>query len=117
MSTEKIKAEILGKLKRHYGKTLEMATPEQVYQACAMCIKDRLIDEWLDAKLKAEKEGKKTVFYMSAEFLIGRALVNNMVNLKVFEKYQKALSELGLDIYEIEKEERDPCLLYTSRCV
>ncbi len=110
MSTEKIKTEILGKLKRHYGKTLEMATPEQVYQACAMCIKDRLIDEWLDAKLKAEKEGKKTVFYMSAEFLIGRALVNNMVNLKVFEKYQKALSELGLDIYEIEKEERDPAL-------
>lgn len=68
---------ILGKLKRHFGKTLENASMEHIYQACAFCVRDEIMDRWINARNKVDKQGKKMVLYMSAEFLIeiGRAHV------------------------------------------
>ena len=101
---------ILGKLKRHFGKTLENASMEHIYQACALCVRDEIMDRWINARNKVDKEGKKMVLYMSAEFLIGRALVNNMINLEIFDKYKAALDYMGVDIHQVEQEENDAAL-------
>ena len=104
---EQIKEEILGKLKRHFGKTLEEATKEQVYKAVAMSVRDRILDKWTDANKLAVQQGQKRVYYLSAEFLMGRALVNNMVNLELLNEYEEALGDLGFNITEVEEQERD----------
>lgn len=101
---------IAGKLKRHFGRTLENASKEHVYQACALCVRDEIMDKWIKCKEEVDKEGKKMLLYMSAEFLMGRALVNNMINLDIFDKYKKALKEIGIDIYDVEEEEDDAAL-------
>ena len=101
---------ILGKLKRHFGKTLENASMEHIYQACALCVRDEIMDRWINARNKVDKQGKKMVLYMSAEFLIGRALVNNMINLEIFDKYKAALDYMGVDIHQVEQEENDAAL-------
>lgn len=101
---------IEGKLKRHFGKTTDTATKEQIYQAVALCVRDEMIDNWVPAKEKIKKEGYKKLLYMSAEFLMGRALLNNMVNLKMTDKYNAALEKLGLKLAEIEEVENDAAL-------
>ena len=98
---------ILGKLKRHFAKTLETATTEELYKASAMCIRDEIVDMWVSANEKADDEGLKKVYYLSAEFLMGRAYTNNMINLGVLDKYQAAFDYLGLDMAEIAGKERD----------
>ena len=98
---------IVGKLKRHFGKTLENATKEELYKASAICIRDEIIDKWVAANAQVEKRGLKRVYYMSAEFLMGRAYTNNLVNLGLKERYQKAFSSLGLDLDDIAWQERD----------
>lgn len=98
---------ILGKLKRHFGKTISDASNEQIYQACAMCVRDEIMDKWLRANKRIDKQGLKRVYYMSAEFLMGRALVNNMINLDVYDKYKEALKTLKVDIDTIEEQEKD----------
>ena len=104
---EKIKEEILGKLRRHFGRTLEEATEEQVYQACALSIRDRIVEEWMDANQKLVRDGKKRLYYLSAEFLMGRALGNNLINLGLMSEYRDALSDFGFSLEEIEGQERD----------
>lgn len=101
---------IRGKIKRHFGKMLEEASDEQIYEACALCVQDEIMDRWASSKSEIERQGKKVVFYMSAEFLIGRALGNNLVNLKQFNAYKEALDELGVDIGDIENVENDAAL-------
>ena len=76
---------IRSKLKRHFGKTLENASMELIYQACALCVRDETMDEWTRSQENIQKQGKKMLVYMSAEFLMGRALVNNMINLGKFD--------------------------------
>lgn len=98
---------IIGKLKRHFGKTLDNATTEEIYKSCAICIRDEMLDDWVTADEDLNRAGRKRLYYMSAEFLIGRAFVNNMVNLGIDEKYERAFAELGLDLDEISGQERD----------
>ncbi len=104
---EKIKENILAKLKKDFGLTLEDAGPEQVYKACALAVRDEIVEKWIDANSKVAREGKKRLYYMSAEFLMGRALVNNMINAGVEENYKKALEELGYSLDVIEEQESD----------
>ncbi|MEI6102028.1 MAG: glycogen phosphorylase, partial [Eubacteriales bacterium] len=107
LSKQQIKEDILGKLKRHFGKLLNEATPEEIYKACALTLRDNILDEWMDANMMVSKTGKKSLYYLSAEFLLGRALVNNMINMHLFRECKDALAELGFPIDEIEEQERD----------
>lgn len=98
---------ILGKLKRHYGKTLETATTEELYKASAICIRDEIVDMWVTGNQKADSAGLKKVYYLSAEFLMGRAYINNMINLGILDRYKDAFDYLGLELSDIANQERD----------
>ncbi len=104
---KEIKNEILGKLKRHFGKTLEEASTDQIYKSVALSIRDLIVDKWTDANKQVVRQGLKRVYYLSAEFLMGRALVNNMVNMHLLSDYKEVLEDLGLKLDNIEEQERD----------
>ncbi len=104
---EQIKSNILGKLRRYYAKTVETATPEQLYKALAMTVRDELMDKWAKSRECLENAHKKELYYLSFEFLMGRALGNNILNILKTDAYSEALSELGLDISKIEETEND----------
>jgi len=106
-SKEEIKREIISTLKRTYGRTLDNASPQQLYKACAMSIKEMIVERWTDANIQVMAQGLKRVYYLSAEFLMGRALINNMVNLNVLNEYKEVMEELGLDLNSIEDQEND----------
>ncbi|WP_300714935.1 glycogen/starch/alpha-glucan phosphorylase, partial [uncultured Acetatifactor sp.] len=93
-----------------YRKNLEEATPQQIFQAAAYSIKDRVIGNWMSTQKAYDKEDPKMVYYMSMEFLMGRALGNNMVNLQAYEGAKEVLEELGVDINVIEDQEPDAAL-------
>lgn len=99
--------EIVGKLKRHFGKTLANASMDEIYKASAMSIRDAITELWVSAKSKADKEGKKKVYYLCAEFLMGRAFMNNIVNLGLWEKYKAAFDCLGINVADITAQETD----------
>ncbi len=108
--TELFKRSVLYNVRTLYRKTLEEATPQQIFQAVSYAIKDAIIDNWMDSQKQYEKQDVKIVYYMSMEFLMGRALGNNMINLQAYEEAKKALEELGVDINVIEDQEPDPAL-------
>ena len=93
-----------------YRKTLEEATPQQIFQAASLAIKDRIIGNWMTTQKAYEKEDPKMVYYMSMEFLMGRALGNNLINLQAYEGAKEVLEELGVDINVIEDQEPDAAL-------
>lgn len=104
---EQIKENIKGKLKRHFGKTLENASSEQVYQSVALTVRDMILDQSLEAEAVVAEKQMKRLYYISAEFLMGRALVNSMINLGVYEDYRHVLGEIGHPIERLEEEEND----------
>jgi starch phosphorylase len=110
ISKDQIKQSIIGKLQRYYGKTLGEATPYQVYFAVASTLRDQIMKRWVDSKEEDRLEGGKRVYYLSIEFLLGRALFNNALNLLATEPYTKALTELGLIWRDIIEEEPEPGL-------
>ncbi len=93
-----------------YRKTLEEATPQQIFQAISYAIKDQIVENWMDTQKAYEKQDLKTVYYMSMEFLMGRALGNNMINLQAYDTVKEALLELGLDLNVVEDQEPDAAL-------
>ena len=93
-----------------YRKTLEEATQEQIFQAVSYSVKDVIIDNWLETQNAYEEQDPKVVYYMSMEFLMGRALGNNLINLGAYGEVREALEELGLDLNVIEDQEPDPAL-------
>ncbi len=93
-----------------YRKTLEEATQQEIYQAVSYAVKDVVIDEWLATQQTFNKEDPKIVYYMSMEFLMGRALGNNLINLTAYKEVKEALEEIGLDLNAIEDQEPDPAL-------
>ena len=107
---EEFKKEIVENVKNQYRKTIDEATPQQVYQAVSYAVKDYIIDRWIATHKEYEKKNVKTLYYLSMEFLMGRALGNNMINLTCFNEVKEALDELGFDINAIEDEEPDPAL-------
>ena len=107
---ELFKRSVLYNVKTLYRKTMEEATPQQIFQAVSYAIKDAIVDHWMDSQKAYEKQDVKIVYYMSMEFLMGRALGNNMINLQAYQDAAEALEELGVDINLIEDQEPDPAL-------
>ena len=107
---EEFKKSVKENVKFLYRNTLEEATQEQIFQAVSYTVKDVIIDNWLKSQKAYEKQDPKIVYYMSMEFLMGRALGNNLINLGAYGEVKEALEELGLDINCIEDQEPDPAL-------
>ena len=108
--TELFKRSVLYNIKTLYRKTLEEATDQQIFQAVSYAIKDAVVDQWLATQKEFEKQDPKMVYYLSMEFLMGRALGNNMINLQAYKEAAKALEELGIDINVVEDQEPDAAL-------
>lgn len=104
------KRSVLYNVKTLYRKTLEEATPQQIFQAVAYAIKDAVVDNWMTTQKEYEEQDPKMVYYLSMEFLMGRALGNNIINLQAYEPVKEALDELGLDLNVIEDQEPDAAL-------
>ena len=107
---EKFKKELEANVRMLFRRKLEEATPQQIYQAVAYSVKDDIIDNWIETHKAYEKQDKKMVYYMSMEFLMGRALGNNMINLLCYDDVRETLEELGLDLNLIEDQEPDAAL-------
>ncbi|MCI5874880.1 MAG: glycogen/starch/alpha-glucan phosphorylase [Clostridiales bacterium] len=97
-------------VKNLYRKTLEEASQQEIFQAVSYTVKDEIIDKWLSTQQTYDKEDPKIVYYMSMEFLMGRALGNNLINLKSYKEVKEALEEIGLNLDAIEDQEPDPAL-------
>ena len=107
---EAFKESVKENVKFLYRKTLEEATQEQIFQAVSYTVKDVIIDDWLESQNAYHEKDPKIVYYMSMEFLMGRALGNNLLNLTAYDEVKEALEELGLDLNVIEDQEPDPAL-------
>ncbi len=110
LNKEEVKQSIKDYMKVLFFKTVEEATPQQIYQAVAFAVKDHVVDQWMATRRTCAKNDVKTVYYMSMEFLTGRALGNIIINLKGNKAIRDALDELGLDLENIEEEEPDAAL-------
>ncbi len=97
-------------VKNLYRKTLEEASQQEIFQAVSYTVKDEIIDKWLATQQTFDREDPKIVYYMSMEFLMGRALGNNLINLKAYKEVKEALEEMGLNLDLIEDQEPDPAL-------
>ena len=107
---EAIKKSIIDNVKNQFRKTIDEATPQQVYQAVAYAVKDVIIDNWIATQKTFDDLKVKKVYYLSMEFLMGRALGNNIINLGEQKEIREALEELGFDLNAIEDQESDPAL-------
>ena len=109
-SKEEFKKNVISNCKSLYRKNIEEANDQEVFQAVSYAVKDIIIDKWIATHKQYEKDDPKMVYYMSMEFLMGRALGNNMINLCAYDEIKEALDELGLDINVIEDQEPDAAL-------
>ena len=107
---EAFKKSVKDNVKFLYRKTIEEATQEQIFQAVSYTVKDVIIDNWLETQKAYDEQDPKIVYYMSMEFLMGRALGNNLINLCAYGEVKEALEELGFDLNCIEDQEPDPAL-------
>ena len=107
---EAFKKVVSDNVKTLYRKTLKEASDQQIFQAVCYAVKDTIIDNWMDTQKAYEKKDPKTVYYLSMEFLMGRALGNSLINLREYKEVAEALDELGIDINLVEDQERDAAL-------
>ena len=110
ISKEALKQSIIDNVKVLYKKTIDEASTEQVFQAVSYAVKDIIIDNWIKTHKAYEEKDVKVLYYMSMEFLMGRALGNNLINLGELKEVKEALDEMGFDLNAIEDEEPDPAL-------
>jgi len=107
---ETFKNSVKENVKMLYRKNLEDASQQEIYQAVCYAVKDVIIDNWLKTQKAMEEQDPKILYYMSMEFLMGRALGNNLINLTAYKQVQEALEEMGLNLNLLEDQERDPAL-------
>ena len=107
---ETFKNSVKENVKMLYRKNLEDASQQEIYQAVCYAVKDVIIDNWLKTQKAMEEQDPKILYYMSMEFLMGRALGNNLINLTAYRQVQEALEEMGLNLNLLEDQERDPAL-------
>ncbi len=110
INKEELKKSVGNYVKLLYRKTIEEVTPQQLFQVVAYSIKDILVDQWMETHKEYEKQDAKTVYYLSMEFLMGRALGNTIINLRASQAVEEVLDELGLDLNLIEDQEPDAAL-------
>lgn len=104
---EFIKSEISGKIRRYFGKTVEQATKKEIYNAVSFTIRDEIMEKWIQYKQETDSKPQKELYYLSFEFLMGRAMGNNLMNMMETQLYRDALSELNVSLDEIEEQEND----------
>ena len=104
------KKEVKENVRMLYRKSIEEATQEQIFQAVSLAVKDVVISNWMESQKQYEKDDPKIIYYMSMEFLVGRALGNNLINLCAYDEVKEALEEMGFDLNVIEDQEPDPAL-------
>ena len=102
--------EVTENVERLYRKSLDEASQQEIYQAVSQAVKDVVMGNWLDTQKAIDEQEPKIVYYMSMEFLMGRALGNNLINLCAYKEVEEALEEIGLDLNVIEDQEPDPAL-------
>lgn len=107
---ETFKQSVEENVKKLYRKTIDKANEQEVYQAVCYAVKDVIMDNWLKTQNAMDEEDPKMVYYMSMEFLMGRALGNNLINLTAYNEVKEALDEMGFDLNVLEDQERDPAL-------
>ena len=107
MDSNKIGQRIENKLIHALGRTISEATNDEIYKAAAECIRDDIMTSWADSRKRVQEQGVKKLYYMSAEFLMGRAFSNNLINQGLYEAYREAFWEMGLDFDKITDEEND----------
>ena len=107
---ESIKNSIVGKVQRYHGLNIEEATPHQIYRAVASTVRDQIMQKYMISREKMKNQEAKRVYYLSVEFLMGRAMYCNMLNMVSNREYTEALQELGIDIRDVLKEEPEPGL-------
>ena len=107
---DSIKASIIGKLQRYNGRTIEEASNGQIYRALASTVRDQIMQKWMISREERKTNNNKRLFYLSVEFLMGRSLYTNILNLVSLDAYKQALKELGIDIKDILVEEPEPGL-------
>ena len=107
---EKFFQDVRGYMKRLYRKELENATKQEVFQAVGATLEDKIIEQWMGSFRQHQEQKNKIVYYLSMEFLIGRLMGNNMINLSYYDWIRDALKEIGYDLTDIEDEEPDPAL-------
>ena len=104
------KKEVLDNCRRLYRKELTEASPQEQYQAVSYAVKEAIIDDWMATQKKFDEEDPKIVYYMSMEFLMGRALGNNLINMTAYQEVKEALEEMNINLNFIEDQELDPAL-------
>ena len=104
------KAAVKDNVKTLYRKTIDEATPQQLFQAVSYAVKDVIIDDWIETQKRYDETDAKTVYYMSMEFLMGRALGNNLINMTAYKDVKEALEEMNIDLNVIEDQEPDAAL-------
>ena len=104
------KRSVVYNVKTLYRKSMEEATDQQIFQAVSYAIKDAIVDHWMTSQEEYEKQDPKMVYYLSMEFVMGRALGNNIINLQAYKPVKEALDELGVDLNVVEDQEPDPAL-------
>ena len=107
---ETFKKEVVENVKHLYRKTMDEASEQEIFQAVSYVVKDVIIDQWLATQQEFDKADPKIVYYMSMEFLMGRALGNNLINLTVYNEVKEALEEMGINLNAVEDQEPDPAL-------
>ncbi|MBQ7974258.1 MAG: glycogen/starch/alpha-glucan phosphorylase [Clostridia bacterium] len=106
-SQESVKKEIIGKVERHFGKTMEEATPKMIYTACALTARDKIMERWSKSHKTIKRDGNKKLYYLSFEFLMGRLLSTNVLNLMQTGDFKAALNDLGYKMEDIVELEND----------
>ena len=104
------KKELEQNVKQLFRKTVDEVSQQELYQAVSYVVKDAIIDDWIATQKQYEKDDPKIVYYMSMEFLLGRALGNNLINMTAYKEVKEALEEMGLNLNELEDQEPDPAL-------
>ncbi|MCD8151687.1 MAG: glycogen/starch/alpha-glucan phosphorylase, partial [Clostridiales bacterium] len=107
---EKFKEEVKDNVRMLFRKKLSEATDQEIFQGVSYTVKDVIIDQWLATQQTFDREDPKMVYYMSMEFLMGRALGNNLINLTAYKQVREALDEMGINLDTIEDQEHDPAL-------
>jgi len=107
VTKEKFKEAVFENIKTQFRKTIDQVSDEQVFQSVAYAVRDIIVDQWIETHNTYEKTDAKQVYYLSMEFLMGRALGNNMINLQVNEIVKEVMDELGFNLNVIEDQEPD----------
>ena len=99
--------DVTAKIMRHFGKSIEDATENMIYKACALTVRDEIMKKWQYSHAKVKEMKAKKLYYLSSEFLMGRLWGTNMLNLAMTNDFVAVLKYLGIDINSVENKEAD----------